>query len=73
LWLNLIGADRETTLSDVVESHRELLDVVVSRDDAAINDHVIHHVYEVGGVLPDKRRAWAEEQPRLVFPHSQQR
>jgi DNA-binding GntR family transcriptional regulator len=68
LWLNMVGQTLVESDDHIVASHRAILDSVVEGDPDRIFEHVLEHVYLVGGALRTERRRWAAEQPRVTGP-----
>jgi DNA-binding GntR family transcriptional regulator len=68
LWLNMVGQTLVERDDHIVASHQAILEAVIEGDPDRIFNHVLEHVYLVGGALRTERRRWAAEQPRVTGP-----
>ncbi len=68
LWLNMVGETLVEGVDHIAASHRAIFDAVLDGDPDRIYEHVLEHVYLVGGALRTERRRWAMEQPRVTAP-----
>lgn len=71
LWLNMVGVTLVESDDHIAASHRAIFDAVLDGDPDQIFDHVLEHVYLVGGALRTERRRWAAQQPRVTAPSAQ--
>ncbi|HEU5129715.1 MAG TPA: GntR family transcriptional regulator [Glycomyces sp.] len=71
LWLNMVGETLVESVDHIAASHRAIFEAVLDGDPDRIYEHVLEHVYLVGGALRTERRRWALEQPRVTAPPSQ--
>lgn len=68
LWLNLVGRTLAEAFDHIAQTHQRILEAVIGGDDDVIFEHVLEHVYLVGGAMRTERRRWATQQPRVSSP-----
>ena len=70
LWLNMVGQTLVESVDHIAASHRAIFDAVLQGEPDIIFEHVLEHVYLVGGALRTERQRWAAEQPRVTAPRA---